>query len=262
MINLAEIKAELHRLSELKDKITSVLEKAPEGNIYYQQTGLHTEPVPYIDCYADGRRHRFSLKNADAAKVKGLLFKRYAKTIRKQTEQNLHVLQSILAYQPFTEEIKNYGGERYKECRAYFFGEPVNNPEFDILKERQNPYHPEHLNVKSDLGTFRSREELLSAEAMRQLGLRFKYETPLAVGMYFRYPDFAVLHPRTGKIIYIEYAGKPADPDYQKDLQQRIRDYANAGVFLGVNLFILAPAPGEGFDLSEITARLKGIFGL
>ena len=262
MINLAEIKAELYRLSELEDKITAVLDKAPEGNIYFQKTGQNTEPVPYIDCYADGKRHRLSLKHADPSRVKGLLFKRYAKVIRKQTEHNLHALQSILAYKPFTEEIKNYGGERFHECRTYFFGKPVSNPEFDALKERQNPYHPEQLDVKSDLGAFRSREELLSAEAMHHLGLRFKYETPLAVGMYFRYPDFAVLHPCTGKIIYIEYAGKPADPDYQRDLQQRIRDYANVGVFLGVNLFILAPTPGEGFDLSEVTSRLKGIFCL
>ena len=71
-----------------------------------------------------------------------------------------------------------------------------------------------------------------------------------------------VLHPETGAIIYIEYAGKPADPGYQRDLQQRLRDYANVGIYLGVNLFILAPPPDGGFDLVRITEQLKGIFGI
>ena len=34
------------------------------------------------------------------------------------------------------------------------------------------------------------------------------------------------------------------------------------GIYLGVNLFILAPPPDGGFDLVRITEQLKGIFGI
>lgn len=262
MLNLEQIKEELTLQQKLIEKIDAVLKDAPEGNIFFQKTGQNTAPLPYCDHYQDGKRHRTSMKYAEDHTIKALMFKRYAKRIKKQAEQNIKALQSISAYVPFTEDIKNYGGERYRECREHFFGPPVSNPAFETMKERQNPYHPEHLNVRSEFGVFRSREELAVARAMSDLGLRFKYEIALPVGMYCRYPDFAVLHPETGTIIYIEYAGKPADPGYQKDLQQRLRDYANAGVYLGVNLFILAPPPDGGFDLVRITEQLKGIFGI
>lgn len=262
MLNLERIKEELAVQSQLKEKIDIVLRGAPEGNIFFQKTGPEADPLPYLDHYQDGKRHRTALKKEEGRTIKALLLKRYAKKIMKQVDNNIKALRGILAYAPFTEEDKCFGGDLYKECREYFFGPPVCNPAFDALEERQNPYHPEHMNVRSELGLFRSREELSTARAMNDLGLRFKYETALPVGMYNRYPDFAVLHPKSGAIIYIEYAGKPADPGYQKDLQQRIRDYANVGVFLGVNLFLIAPTPGEGFDLVQITERLKGIFGI
>ena len=262
MLNLEQIKEELSIQQNLKEKIDAVLKSAPEGNIFFQKTGQNTAPLPYCDYYQDGKRHRTSMKYAEERTVKTLLFKRYAKKIKKQVDQNIKALQGISAYVPFTEDIKNYGGELYRECREHFFGPAVSNPAFEALQERQNPYHPEHLNVRSEFGLFRSREELAVARAMRDLGLKFKYETALPVGMYDRYPDFAVLHPETGAIIYIEYAGKPADPGYQRDLQQRLRDYANVGIYLGVNLFILAPPPDGGFDLVRITEQLKGIFGI
>lgn len=262
MLNLERIKEELAVQFQLKEKIDIILREAPEGNIFFQQTGPEADLLPYLDHYQDGKRHRTALKNAEKRTIKGLLYKRYAKKIMKQVDINIKALQGASAYVPFTEADKAFGGDLYKECREYFFGPPVCNPVFDALEERQNPYHPEQRNVRSELGVFRSREELSTAQAINNLGLQFKYETALAVGMYNRYPDFAVLHPKTGAIIYIEYAGKPADPDYQRDLQQRIRDYANVGVFLGVNLFIIAPTPGEGFDLVQITERLKGIFGI
>ncbi|MBO5518476.1 MAG: hypothetical protein J6A42_10420 [Firmicutes bacterium] len=262
MLNLERIKEELAVQSQLKEKIDIVLQEAPEGNIFFQKTGPEAAPLPYHDHYQDGKRHRTALKNAEEGTVKALLLKRYAKRILKKVERNIKALQGASEYAPFTEADKSFGGDLYRECREHFFGAPLSNPTFEALKERQNPFHPEHMNVRSELGLFRSREELSTAKAMNDLGLRFKYETALPVGMYNRYPDFAVLHPKTGAIIYIEYAGKPADPGYQKDLQQRIRDYANVGVFLGVNLFIIAPTPGEGFDLVQITERLKGIFGI
>ena len=262
MFNIESVKEELRRHIELKNKIERILERAPKGHIIFPKAGNSPQQIPYYDYYEDGKRHRVSLKGKDPALLKGLLFKRYAKAIYTQVENNLKILKTIEAYRPFTEKIKQFEGDIYKECREHFFGPPVSNPEFEALKERQNPYHPEHLNVRSEFGLFRSREELAVARAMSDLGLRFKYEIALPVGMYCRYPDFAVLHPETGTIIYIEYAGKPADPGYQKDLQQRLRDYANVGVYLGVNLFILAPPPGGGFDLVRITEQLKGIFGI
>lgn len=261
MINPNALQSELDRMLAIREKIERILEKAPNGTLFYQQQSKNA-PIPYIAYKHKGKRVRRSLKKADPKDIRALLFKKYAKKLLPFIERNILSLEHALRYTPLPEIKGDLQRDIYEPCRDYFFGKPPANPDFERLPERQNPFHPEDLNITTELGVFRTREEYLTARSMKIIGLTFKYETPLPVGMYYRYPDFAVLHPKTGKIIYIEYAGKMNDAGYRKDLLHRIDEYANAGVYLGVNLFVIASAPGEGFDMEAVIDRLKGIFGI
>ena len=262
MLSREEICSELKTTLELYEKIRKVLEAAPEGNLYFQMTGKNTSPVPYLERQVNGKRTRTSLRKADPKVIKAMLFKKYAKHLVRTVENNLAALKHAERYRPLTENLKAYGGETFHACREYFFGKEAENEMFERLAERQNNYKPEHLNIKMELGSFRSREEYIVAFVLNELGLRFKYEAPLQLGAYCRYPDFTVLHPHTGKLVYLEVAGLLSDPEYRKALLRRIEEYAGEGLLLGRDLFILAPAENGGIDQAALASLLKGICGL
>jgi hypothetical protein len=114
----------------------------------------------------------------------------------------------------------------------------------------------------TELGVFRSREEYIVARALTMLGLRFKYETPLSTPYRYLYPDFAVLHPVTGQIIYIEYTGMMKSAEYRASVLSRLKDYGDAGLYLGYNLFYISTVSEEGINIAVIMNRLKGVFEL
>ncbi len=261
MINTFALIDELNSLAEMSEKIETALQNAPEGSLYYEYSRHGRRAIPYHTLKADGKRVRRSLSNADKDMIYRLQLKTYARHLKRRVDNNIQALQYALKYRPFDTDFINYGGNGFAASREFFFGKEPENLDFEELRERQNPSYPEQLNVDTELGVFRSREEYIVARALTLLGLRFKYETLLATPYRYRYPDFAVLHPKTGEIIYIEYAGNLSNPGYQKSVLSRLKDYMEAGVYPGVNLFYLASS-GSGIDQMAIINQLKGIFGL
>ena len=262
MINHEEIKAELKRLVELKKKVDKCLRQAVNGTVYFVRRSDASAPVPYWNRSVNGKRLRTPLKDNELSLLIPLKYRTFAIHLKRRIEDNICALKAILRYKPFDTGFISFGGESFEECREYFFGSDPENPEFEVLKERQNPSHPEQLNVITELGVFRSREEYIVARALTLLGLRFKYETPLSTPYRYLYPDFAVLHPVTGQIIYIEYAGKMESSEYRASVLNRLKDYGDAGLYLGYNLFFISTIHSEGIDIATIMNRLKGIFEL
>ena len=262
MINHEEIKAELAFLIKLKEKVEKSIKQAPDGTVYYVHAGKKSNPIPYRNRTIDGKRIRTALKETDQKLLIPLKYKTYAMHLKCRVNENIRALRSVMRYQPFDTGFLSFGGEEFRECSDYFFGNTPENPEFEALQERQNPSHPEQLNVRTELGVFRNREEYIVARALTMLGLRFKYETPLPTPYRFRYPDFAVLHPGTGRIIYIEYSGRMKSAEYRASILNRLKEYGDAGLFLGYNLFFISTVPEEGIDMATIRNRLKGIFEL
>ena len=259
---LYPVESELERFKSIWDKIQIVLKKAPQGRPYYRKTGENTTPVLYCDRVINGKRVRISLKKSDPQTRKKYRYKYFAKMIAPFIEQNIELLEMMTRVASVKNCLPLLQGPEFKDCREYFFGTKEENPAFEALQERQNPSHPEHLNVVTELGVFRSREEHIVAQIMTTLGLRYKYEVPLPTPRITHYPDFAVLHPATGQIIYIEYAGRMNDPEYRVSVLRRLRDYGDAGVYLGFNLFFITANPDGSLDTAVIINRLKGIFSL
>ena len=71
--------------------------------------------------------------------------------------KNLRILRAAAAYRPLSRSFLIEQGEPYEDCIPRFFGRQADNDEFDMLEERQNPYHPEQMNVCDELGAFRSK---------------------------------------------------------------------------------------------------------
>lgn len=262
MLNMTRIKNELKRLIQIQGKIEAVLAHVPEGTIYFRGSGKRGRLSPYMITCAEGKQKRIRIPDSEEKLIKALRYKKYAKHIRTRILQNIKALQHALRYQSLDESLLAYGGESFLDCREFFFGSPPKNAAFDALEERQNPYRPERLRVKTKLGAFRGKSEHDVACIFAELGLLFKYEAPCILPGVTRYPDFTVLHPRTGEIVYIEFCGLMHRAGYREDMAEKLEEYARGGIYLGVNLFIITELPDRDLDLEAITDYIRGIFGL
>lgn len=263
MINFYEIREELKYLENMYRKILRCLQGAPDGTLFYRGGSNDRPGVPYLSVQQDGVRTRRSMKSEDPQVVRRLKYKTFARRLKRTVKNDIDALRGILKYKPLGTSFKEFGGKEFAECRAYFFGDDLpENETFAKLEERQNPAYPEDLKLETDLGVFRTKLEYIVALILTNLGLTFKYETPLWTGTRWRYPDFCVLHPGTGRIVYLEVAGKMKDPQYRAGLLSRVHEYGNVNVLLGINLFIIAEDPDAGIDMAALTELIRGIFSL
>ena len=75
---------------------------------------------------------------------------------------------------------------------------------------------------------FRSRAELIIAGILDSLGLAYRYECEYDTNRRAYYPDFTIMHPRTGELYYLEYFGLMSDPDYSGNAIEKIAAYQRA----------------------------------
>ena len=74
MINPNALQSELDRMLAIREKIERILEKAPDGTLFYQQQSKYA-PIPYVAYKQKGKRVRRSLKKADPKDIRALLLK-------------------------------------------------------------------------------------------------------------------------------------------------------------------------------------------
>lgn len=264
MLNIDSIQKEIKQLEMLQVKLVSAVRNAPKGTLYYRKSANGTN-VPYYTLGAGKARKRVRLNPASPEQrelLRKLKDKNYAKHLLPRVRKNLQALRAAAAYQPISRSFLNEPGDPYEDCYPRFFGLQAQRDEFDLLEERQNPYHPEQMNIQDKLGAFRSKNELLGAQVLDDLQLRYKYEAPLYTPYGVKYPDFTVLHPITGRVCYIEIAGRMDDPEYRQDLYNKLEAYAEAGIYPGINLLVISEEPGKGLDVTRIRDQIAGFFGL
>ena len=264
MLNTESIHKEIKQLERLQIRLVAAIRKAPKGTIYYRGDCKRSEN-PFYTTGTGKERKRVPLdpaKPESRKAIRQLKDKKFAKHVLPRVRNDLTALRAASKYEPLSRTFLTELGEAYEDCLPRFFGDPIQKDEFDMLEERQNPYHPEQLTILSELGAFRSKDELFCAQILDEYNIRFKYEASLFTLRSTKYPDFTVLHPRTGRLIYLEITGRMDDPGYRQDLYEKMEAYAEVGIYLGVNLFVICEEPGKGLDLAAIRELIRGIFEL
>jgi len=101
----------------------------------------------------------------------------------------------------------------------------------------RNTFHSEQLTHKSISGNFlRSKAEQDIDALLFMEHIPYCYERPVEINGYYRYPDFTIMHPKTGKLYYWEHLGRAGDPKYVLDNTNKLFEYAMNGITLGDNL--------------------------
>jgi hypothetical protein len=84
----------------------------------------------------------------------------------------------------------------------------------------------------------RSKSEVLIANALVDYKVPFKYECPLKVGGFYKYPDFTVLNVKTRKAFYWEHFGIMDDAGYVNSMMEKYRLYEKMGLVLGKDYIV------------------------
>ncbi len=114
---------------------------------------------------------------------------------------------------------------------------PPNWQEWMNTPFETNPFHPEskiHTGISGN--TLRSKSEYMIDAALFSAQIPFRYECQLILGDSTFYPDFTILHPVTGQIIYWEHFGLMDQPSYAAKTFHKLNLYSSHDILLNSNL--------------------------
>lgn len=237
---------------ELKSA-TRKLKTCPKGNLACIKNGK--KYIFYDRSYTNGVRNRISLTGNDKAQVelacKACLQSDYevlSKAKEILTKAKIELENLFIKNTPYAPANAAAGDVLSlkitdREWHEHFLKDkfPMLSP--DVLAESVNlldygqawmkqdyPRNPMHFDldenyISSDGRRFRSKAELLISEMVIHRNLAYRNEEQYKVGWNTYYPDFTIMHPRTGELYYLEYFGLMDDPDYYAKAMRKIAAY-------------------------------------
>lgn len=129
---------------------------------------------------------------------------------------------------------------------------------FEGLREGMNNYRgSKELTYKGV--EYKSKSEREIARVYDELGIEFKYETPIYIdGIKFT-PDFVGYCKLTGRCFYHEHQGKMGDPKYRRDKEYSHRQYSEIGLIEGIDIIYTYEGDGIVFNPDNIRHELTAL---
>ncbi len=108
----------------------------------------------------------------------------------------------------------------------------------------------------------RSKSEELIANLLYANGIAYRYECPVRIfNGELRYPDFTILNPQTGKVVFWEHLGMVDNAEYVEKNLKKFRDYEKTGIFLGEELLVTVETQQMPLNSKGIEAFICKHFG-
>ena len=95
------------------------------------------------------------------------------------------------------------------------------------------------------------------AIALSEHEIPFRYENLITIDDTTFAPDFTILHPRTGQIMYWEHFGLMDDENYLNDFSHKIMCYAKNQIYLGENLIATYETSDCPLDYPTINNKIN-----
>ena len=201
------------------------------------------------------------LKKSELNLAKKLALKKYVKLKIKALEAslaeiNLHVnksadiqkaLDDLLSDNAYIELLSDYLTELNSEAAIW--------AKSDYPK---NTNHPESL-IHPTIGGLmvRSKSESMIAIALSEHEIPFRYENLITIDETIFAPDFTIMHPSTGQILYWEHFGLMDNEQYLNDFSHKIMCYAQNQIYLGDNLIATFETTEKPLDYLTINNKIK-----
>ncbi len=129
---------------------------------------------------------------------------------------------------------------------------------WDYERYDKSTEHPEHLIIPTKKGNLvRSKSEALIANALYDLNIPYRYEAILETKAFPMYPDFTIMSPKTGKIIYWEHFGKIDDSEYRGKMFRKLAAYTGSGYVPGTDLIMTFEDKMHPLTIDEVQNMIQ-----
>jgi len=241
---LVNIEATIALQQKILDRYLSELAQMPEGNV--SQKMINGKKYYFHVFKKDNQYCQEYIKKRNAELASQLIYKQYlTKSIKllqssidglKKATQEYHPFypMEVMGKMVFADEIDTFQDKRmvmkdwakapFKKCDLY----------------TGSQIHTSFLGLK-----VRSKSEALIAGALEMKELPFQYEAKLQLGESEYYPDFTLMRPKDGTIIYWEHFGMAQNDAYFESMMRKCFNYLRQGLIPWRN-FIMTFDDEEG----------------
>lgn len=170
--------------------------------------------------------------------IRRLLFKRdFAESFLKESKYIKKILSESLPYmKSLTEKMS---------CSS-----PIS---FQVYPSEKQAYVSELIYTAKHGEKVRSKSEVFICDALYSLNIKYAYERRLLCCGQDFCPDFTLVHPLSGKVVYLEHLGLD-DERYKKTWKYKKEKYEEHNLSEGRDLFITTEADIP--DIKNVLARL------
>lgn len=235
LILFYQAKTEYQKLIKLQKQLQSSIAAYPPIDFYCTR---NQKRFKWYITDKDGCRYLPKSKRDLAEK---LACRKYLATKLKEVESELSAINNYLFLHDqtcFKADLMLQADCGYAELLAPHFAPAIPNIEQweKEIYERNNS-HPENLVHPTNLGfSVRSKSEAMIATALHINEIPFRYECALDLNGTTLYPDFTILHPLSGQILYWEHFGLIDNKDYQKAYHSKMHHYISNQIYPSIHL--------------------------
>ena len=269
---------ESKQLSRKIQQLQKQLKELPKGKLLCSKNGKYEKCFHYYD------KQLHYIKNTDFNLTLKLAEKKFLLALLEDLSYKQKILDTYLnqlnTYQDTTTELLNQSSKyrKYIIESLHSFSSPLPDytdlPSSDYVsldssfeiqtkidewkKESylQNSNYPEALIHTTYSGyKVRSKSEAIIDTALLFNKIPFRYECALPISDTIYYPDFTIMHPKTGKLFYWEHFGKIDNPMYFQNNITKLNVFANHGIVPSINLIITSETSKIPFSI-DIAERI------
>ncbi|MDD3289501.1 MAG: hypothetical protein PHT29_01225 [Eubacteriales bacterium] len=256
---------ELQFRRELLRQYESWIKGAPAGYISIRTT-RSGNPRKYHSSkdISTGRVKRKNLNVEDEKLFSLLKLKAYALAcvpiLRKSIRSLERCVDACAAFEP--EQIERQLGKGYEGICLQFqkLVPQAENVNWKTITERQNSSFPERLIYEAAGGMYRSKSEMIIAMQLARFELPFKYEPSIEFGSFHFCPDFVILNPLDGELIYWEHLGLLSKEEYRRSTERKLEMYHDNGIRPGDNLILTCDGDGAPLSALKIERVIRAHF--
>lgn len=252
------IEEDVRRCKELYSDMQNMMETMPKGSLVLRNK-------KYYHAYREGgKMYRIFIDNPhllNQLKTKHFL-KRGLPILKKRIAAGEAFLQTSQLYDPVG--IVSDFTETYKEVelnRLFLHGD-VDPETWKQENFERNPYEFKYEHYTANDIQVRSKAESMIGTQIEARGWLYICEPKMNFGIKIKCPDFAVMLPKTRKIVYIEHFGKMGEYSYVVDTMNKLVLYSMYGLHLGVNFFFTWESEFKPLNEREIADVLDRIEAL
>ena len=251
------------RKSYLEGKILLLennLREAPAGSLLcIKSNGYYRW---YVSSDSSSRKSRYAyLGKKDHSLIRSLIIRDLSQAKVKDYKRELAAVDHYLYvlddttgfYRKLTEKCTQY--LPFLEATSY----PLSKKIESWLAE-DYPVNPDSkdYSVKAQNGLMvRSKSEALIIRLFLEHSIPFRYECPLKVFDITYYPDFTIMHPRTGQLFLWEHFGLMERDYYAAKNAKKVADYRKLGFFPYKNLIMTFEYSDTAFDITIIEEMIN-----